>query len=369
MNYTLCSSKNALGNRIAGEAPRHAEESSNLIDVGTLTNYKEVVDISNDTLPPRHYGLSKTDVFQVKEKLKLQKSFLKNSFLYDKINNQTIPLSELLISAYHSPERYYAEIQNRVNTLENIANQRGLKPLFMTLTLPSEYHRYKTTRNGKIIKNPKYNGMSPREAIKALTIMFAKLRQDRSLKELKKEERIYFRVNEPHQDGTPHTHILMFVPNDRIEKVKLAYKRLFDTKANDFQIITNEINNSVAYVMKYVNKVLPLSQKKQLSTKEEYLNAWYSKHRIIRFNASKTLAPLGIYRLLHKQFTMFALTKLINEKSLNIYVTLDTNKIMEIFDGEELLYARNHNYSLKKLGVNNWNNYSQTNDSAIGVPA
>lgn len=369
MNYTLCSSKNALGNKIDGEAPQDAERTSNWIDEGTLTNYKKVVDISDDTYSPQYYGLSKTDVFQVKEKLKLQKSFLENSFLYDRINGKTIPLSDILISAYHSPERYYAEIQNRVNTLENIANQRGLKPLFITLTLPSEYHKFKTTSNGKVIKNPKYNGSNPKESVKILTKMFARLRQDRSLKELKKEERIYFRVNEPHQDGTPHTHILMFVPQDRIEKVKLAYKRLFDTKANDFQIITDKINNSVAYVMKYINKVLPLSQKKQLSTKEEYLNAWYSKHRIIRFNASKTLAPLGVYRLLHKQFSMFALTRLLEQKILRIYITLDTQKIMEIFDGDELLYERNQNYSLKKLGVYNWNNYSQTSDSAIGISA
>jgi len=239
----------------------------------------------------------------------------------------------------------------------------------MTLTLPSEYHKYKTTKRGKLIQNPKYNGIKPKESVKLLTKMFAKLRQDRSLKELKKEERIYFRVNEPHQDGTPHTHILMFIPSDRIKKVKSAYKRLFDIRANNIQVITNDINNSVAYVMKYVNKVLPLSKKKNLSIKEEYLNAWYSKHRIVRFNASKTLASLEVYKLLHKQFSMIALTKLIDEKALRIYVTIDTNKIMEIFDGEELLYARNHSYSLEKSGVNNFQNYSQTSDSAIGVSA
>ena len=72
---------------------------------------------------------------------------------------------------------------------------------------------------------------------------------------------------------------------------------------------------------------------------------------------------------MHKQFSMFALTKLINDKVLTIYTTIDSNKIMEIFDGEELLYERNHSYSLQKLGVNNCQNYSQTSDSAIGAAA
>ena len=50
-----------------------------------------------------------------------------------------------------------------------------------------------------------------------------------------KEQHIYFRVNEPHKDGTPHTHILMFIPQERIERVKKALKRLFDERANDIQ--------------------------------------------------------------------------------------------------------------------------------------
>ena len=375
MNYTQTVIPNAIGIERCVEPAHFALSNTERRAEGSLTNYKEVVDINDDeysfydNLPLSYYGLSLADFTQVKEKLKFQKTFLNYSFLKDHLNQKCIPLSELIISANHAPERYYAEVQNRVNTLETIAKKRNLKPLFMTLTLPSEYHKHKITKNGKLVKNLKYNGVNPRESVKLLTKMFAKLRQDRSLKELKKEERIYFRVNEPHKDGTPHTHILMFIPNDRIEKVKTAYKRLFDTKANDIQVVTNDIKNSVAYVMKYVNKVLPLSQKKNLSIKEEYLNAWYSKHRIVRFNASKTLAPLEMYRLLHKQFSMFALTKLMNDKVLTIYTTIDSNKIMEIFDGEELLYERNHSYSLQKLGVNNCQNYSQTSDSAIGAAA
>ena len=375
MNYTQTVMPNAIGIERCVEPAHFALSNTERRAEGSLTNYKEVVDINDDEysfyddLPPSHYGLSLADFAQVKAKLEFQKLFLKYSFLNDRLNNKYMRLSNLIISANHAPERYYAEIQNRVNTLETIAKERNLKPLFMTLTLPSEYHKHKITKSGKLVKNLKYNGVNPRESVKLLTKMFAKLRQDRSLKELKKEERIYFRVNEPHKDGTPHTHILMFIPSDRIEKVKNAYKRLFDTKANDIQVVTNDIKNSVAYVMKYVNKVLPLSQKKNLSIKEEYLNAWYSKHRIVRFNSSKTLAPLEVYRLLHRQFSMFALTKLVNDKALTIYATIDANKIMEIFDGEELLYERNHSYSLLKLNVNNFRDYSQTSDSAIGVSA
>ena len=373
MNYIQKQNSTALDGIICDDHEHFALCCTDDEAVGSLTNYKEVVDINEnqsfyDDIKPLHYGLSKVDLYKVKEKLKNQKNFLKHSYLYDRINKTHIPLSDMVISAYHSPDRYYAEIQNRVNTLEKIANQRGLKALFMTLTLPSEYHKYKTTKKAKLIANPKYNGTTQKDSVKILTKMFARLRQDRSLKELSKENRLYFRVNEPHKDGTPHTHILMFVPSDRIERVKRAYERLYDSRANDIQVITDNINSSVAYVMKYVNKVLPLSKKKDLSEKEQYLNAWYSKNRIVRFNSSKTLAPLNLYRLLHSKYTLFALTKLVNEKSLKVFVTIDTNKIMEIFDGGEMIYSRNDSYDVKLMGDNS-QNYSQTNDSAIGMSA
>ena len=335
-----------------------------------LTNYKEVVDIDEIDIEKSrkiiHYGLSQGDIDQVTLKLKNQKNFLDFSTLYDRINQKHIPLSQLVISVYHSPERYYAQTQNRVNTLESIAKERGLKPLFMTLTLPSEYHKYKSTRSGKLIINPKYNDITSKESVKVLTKMFGRLRQDRALKELTKENRIYFRVNEPHKDGTPHTHILMFVPADRVDRVKRAYKRLYDERANDIQTVTDDINNSVAYVMKYINKVLPLSKKEKLSQKEQYLNAWYSKHRIVRFNSSKTLAPLSLYKLLHQRYSMYALTKLLNESHFDIFIAIDSNKVMQIIDEYgEMVYLHNDNYDLKSMG-NNLKNYSQTNDSAIG---
>lgn len=352
--------------------------------VGTLTNYKRVVDIDEfedhtASIKERHkvvhYGLSKNDLECTQEKLKKQKQFLDYSFIYDRIMRTKIPLSDIVISANLAPQRYYAEIQNRVNTLTTIAKERALIPIFMTITLPSEYHPQKQIKygknKGKLVDNPKYNGTTPKESVKILTKMFTKLRHDRSLKDgLTKDNRLYFRVNEPTKSGTPHTHILMFVPHDRVDRIVKAFRRLFNEDANDIQ--TN-IKNATSYVMKYINKTLPLSKADKLSEKDTYLNAWYSKNRIIRFHSSRTLAPLNIYRLLHNRFSMYALTRLLNEKHLSVYVELETDKVMEIIDEwGDVLYSRGYNYdvvtvsSVSKVGY--LQNNSQTSDSAIGVP-
>ncbi|MDK2061816.1 replication endonuclease [Aliarcobacter butzleri] len=315
----------------------------NFSSLSPLTTYKKVVDKRHKN---KIYGLSESDYLEVQEKIRKQNCFLEYNYIYDKISSSHISLKDLVISANHNPDRYYALIQNRINTLTNEAKGNGLEAIFITLTLPSEFHKMKMDKQtNTLIKNPKYNDISPKEAVKYLTKMYSRLRHDRSLKELTKDERIYFRVNEPHKDGTPHTHILLFIPKSNVNRVVTAFKRLFDNKANDIQ---TDIKNATSYIMKYINKTLPLSKQENLSKKEKYLNAWYSKHRIVRFNCSKTLAPLSLYRLLHDKFNLKELTTLIKKKSLAIFVLqTNRNKIMEIFFGDELIYQRSENYTLK----------------------
>ena len=292
-----------------------------------------------------YYGLTKKQLDVNETKLMLQRRFLNLSVLYDKQTSNMIPLRDLVISANHSPHRYYSEVQNRVNTLTGEAERKGLVPIFMTITLPSKYHPF-MLRNKKLVINPKFDGTPPREAVKALTKRFARLRNDRALRDIEKDNRMYFRVNEPHQSGTPHTHILYYVPKESIKRVISAFRRLFPQKGNDIQ---SNLRNAVAYVMKYINKTLPKSKSDKLSKKDRYLNAWYSHHRVTRFSSSRTLAPLYLYRLLHHRYSLRALTKLRKDGRLRVFTPVDDfNKIVEIFEGEELIYMKNDNYTLEK---------------------
>jgi hypothetical protein len=338
MDYT----KLLINNTREDIKKRECESFSQSSSLSSLTIYKKDVDTSKKIV---YFGLKEKDLNEVQEKIKKQNTFLEYNYIYDKISNTRFPLKDLVVSANHNSDRYYALIQNRINTLSNEAKEKNLLPIFMTLTLPSSYHKMKIDKKtNSLVKNPKYNYIQPKEAVKHLTKMFSKLRHDRSLKELSKEQRMYFRVNEPHKNGTPHTHILLFVPKGSIKRVVIAFERLFDIKANDIQ--TN-IKNATSYVMKYINKTLPLSKKANLSKKEKYLNAWYCKHRITRFNCSRTLAPLSLYRLLYEKFNLKELTKLVKTKSLSIFVLQENrNKIMEVFFGDELIYQRNENFKL-----------------------
>jgi hypothetical protein len=303
-----------------------------------LTTYKKVVDIV------KTYGLTKNDLEVVREKLRLQNNFLEYSYITNDRTGQSFSLKDCIVSSNHNPQRYYGEIQNRINTLEREAINAGLTPVFLTVTLPGEFHEMKQI-NGKLVPNPKYNGTTPKEAVKILTKQFAKLRQDRSLKELTKAQRMYYRVNEPHKDGTPHTHILLFIPKDRIDRVEVAFNRLFLQVGNKFE---KNIKSASSYIMKYINKTLPMS-KEQISESDQFINAWYVKHRVNRFCSSRSMAPMYLYRLLSHRFSLYGLTQVRKGDSLQVLARLDDDKIMEIWDGEELLFMRSENITVHTI--------------------
>jgi hypothetical protein len=312
--------------------------SADVVGALPLTTYKKVVDIV------KTYGLTKNDLEVVREKLRLQNNFLEYSYITNDHTGQSFSLKDCIVSSNHNPQRYYGEIQNRINTLEREANEAGLTPVFLTMTLPSEFHEMKQS-NGKLVPNPKYNGTTPKDAVKILTKQFAKLRQDRSLKELTKAQRMYYRVNEPHKDGTPHTHILLFIPKDRIDRVEVAFNRLFLQVGNKYE---KNIKSASSYIMKYINKTLPMS-KEQISESDQYINAWYVKHRVNRFCSSRSMAPMYLYRLLSHRFSLYGLTQVRKGDSLQVLARLEDDKIMEIWDGEELLFMRSENITVHTI--------------------
>lgn len=303
-----------------------------------LTTYKKVVDIA------KTYGLTADDLAVVREKLRRQSNFLEYSYITNDQTGQSFSLKDCIVSSNHNPQRYYGEIQNRINTLEREATEAGLTPVFLTMTLPSEFHEM-NHHNGKLIDNPLYNGTTPKEAVKILTKQFAKLRQDRSLKALSKAQRMYYRVNEPHKDGTPHTHILLFIPKDQIDRIEIAFKRLYNQVGNKFE---KNIKSASSYIMKYINKTLPMS-KEQISESDQYINAWYVKHRINRFCSSRSMAPMYLYRLLSHRFSLYGLTQVRKGDSLKVLARLDNDKIMEIWDNEELLFMRSENITVHTI--------------------
>ncbi|MDO5059219.1 MAG: replication endonuclease [Neisseria sp.] len=118
-------------------------------------------------------------------------------------------LAELSGKSVSNPALRRAELMTRIAGFETIARAQNHAGEFVTLTCPSRFHQ--TLHAGG--SNPKFDGSTPAEAADYLSRVWARIRADLGRQGIK----VYgFRVAEPHHDGTPHWHLLLFMPSENV---------------------------------------------------------------------------------------------------------------------------------------------------------
>ena len=273
------------------------------------------------------YGITQDDIKAIDAKIDKQKLFL--SIGHIDIVGSNKKLIDNTYSANINPKKYFAEINNRVNTMFNNAKEKGLRPVFVTLTAPSKYHR--KDKDGIPYINPN-------ETAKALTGIWNKFTNLQVFQRMKKElghGLIYFRVYEPHKSSVPHLHAMIFIPATYVHDVRKKYEEYFSStwgankNAIDFKYTwSNEKGGAVGYIMKYITKTF----KDEDNLKTQHAVYWYIKHKVRRFLSSRTLAPLSIYRKVRYYF----------KDSPNDYLAvskkLASGVIKKLFGGTQILY-------------------------------
>lgn len=119
---------------------------------------------------------------------------------------------------------------------------------FYTLTLGSEWHRWKHGPNGDLVPNPAWNGSTRAEAYQELNRVWAAFakRMERKLG----HRLAYGSVREPHKNGTPHIHGLMdmFVSKEKLSQFWA------EAGGGHTQIAWVEPHRVAAYLSKYLSK-------------------------------------------------------------------------------------------------------------------
>ena len=154
---------------------------------------------------------------------------------------QSFTLADLSERGVSNPEKRRLELMTRIRGFEEVAIESGHIGLFLTLTCPSKYHAM--IKNGaRCFRNPKYRAV------------------------LKKRDiRLYgFRIAEPHHDGTPHAHFLVFLaPEDRDEAASLFRKYALKVDGDEAGAQENRCNvveidpakgSAAEYIAKYIGK-------------------------------------------------------------------------------------------------------------------
>ncbi len=120
---------------------------------------------------------------------------------------EAIGLEQLAEHSLSNPGLRRGELMARIKGFETIANELGWQGVFVTVTAPSHFHP-QLHRGGA---NPRYTGATVRDAQQWLCATWSRVRA-----QLDRDGVRYYgvRVAEPHHDGTPHWHMLLFVASN-----------------------------------------------------------------------------------------------------------------------------------------------------------
>jgi len=176
-------------------------------------------------------------------------------------DGQTYTLKELSDLTTSNPELRRNELMTRIRGCEEIAKEKNHVGMFYTVTCPSRFHKKTTARNGGVYDNPKYDGASPRQSQKYLTTVWSRVRAYYNRHGIE----VYgFRVAEPQHDGTPHWHLLLFMPEHQEEQATTIFRdyALADTPdevgAQKHRFtpvkIDPEKGTAAGYIAKYIAK-------------------------------------------------------------------------------------------------------------------
>lgn len=169
-----------------------------------------------------------------------------------------LSLAELSDLNTSNPELRRNELMVRMRGFEEYAEQDATdwQAIFYTVTCPSKYHIYSDGR-----KNGNYNGATPRDGQQYLSSMWARVRA----KARRSACRFFgFRIAEPHHDGCPHWHLLLFVEKEGCQRFSDIFKAEAlrvdgrERGANKYRFESCEIKaergTPAGYIAKYVSK-------------------------------------------------------------------------------------------------------------------
>ncbi|WP_424408059.1 replication endonuclease [Pasteurella sp. PK-2025] len=181
------------------------------------------------------------------------------SMVVENIDNpeEQLELIDMFRGSSSNPDVRRFEMMNRLNGLEQWAEREEHEALFLTLTAPSSFHATHSTGDF----NKKWEGASPRHTQAYLNKVW---QQYRALLAKRKIKFYGMRVAEPHHDGTPHWHLLVYVKAEHKDDViQLFKKKALEQDGTERGALKHrckveecdkEKGSATAYIAKYISK-------------------------------------------------------------------------------------------------------------------
>lgn len=281
------------------------------------TQWIEAIMIANmDVCINRHPYASKQAIRAVQAQRLSNMQYLQGMDIQDVETGERFDLFEKVMASVSNPEIRRMELMAQMAGIERVAKERGDIGMFITLTCPSKYHPTKQ-RKGKnksdlhAVLNHKWKdeAYTPKDGQRYLVKVWSRIRtafNDNNIN-------IYgIRVVEPHHDGTPHWHMLLFVDKaSRAKAIDIMRKRALKEDGNEagaqkyrFECKHMNRGGAVGYIAKYIAKNIDgyaldgevdHETGKDLKSMAAAVTAWASTWRIPQFQFYK-LPSKGAYR-------------------------------------------------------------------------
>lgn len=238
---------------------------------------------------------------------KANREYINAHELEDKETGERISLADKVNGSVANKNIRRAELMARMRGFEDLAKAEGLVGEFYTLTAPSKFHAMQ--HSGK--RNNKYNGSSPRETQRYLCNVWAKVRAKWKREGIRT---FGFRVTEPHHDGTPHWHALLFFRPEDVDFARAIFRKYAlkvdgnekGAQENRFMHvpIDDAFGSATGYIAKYISKNIDahgMDGEKDDETGElltemsARVSAWASRWNIRQFQQIGG-APVTVYR-------------------------------------------------------------------------
>jgi len=244
--------------------------------------------------------------------------YLKSCELENKVTGERIDLISKVMGSISNPEIRRMELMNTIAGIERYAASEGDVGMFITLTAPSKYHPTRQVGKGKektVQLNHGWNdeAYTPKDTQRYLCRIWSLMRTAFKDNDLQ----VYgMRVVEPHHDGTPHWHMMLFCKPGQRKQITEIMRRYALKEDGDergaakqrFQAKHLNQGGAAGYIAKYIAKnidgyaldgQLDHDTGKPLQDTAAAVTAWASTWRIPQFKPIG-LPTMGAYRELRK---------------------------------------------------------------------
>jgi len=294
-----------------------------------------------------------------------KRNYLSKCIYHNKIEDT---YNQVTYNSNWSFKQDFIYLTQRANKLQYDMLNDGYTPIFITLTLPSEYHKYrkhilkKATKNRKekymLVKNTKYKGHSVNDGYSKLLeqfrYLYAKFKIGRkNIKGIK-----FIRVIEPHKNTTAHLHAIIYVKTIHLSKYKLFYNRFIEReniKEHKFEVLKRD-KYSIVYLFKYISKTIE---------GDLFVKGWQHLNKI---NSLYSISNVGINRAMFKILSNYIEY---DKNDIRPYITQILDKAyIEYRKYKPLIEHQNYDYlNLEREVLLNSENIYEYSVKKIGNPA